>query len=190
MALDSTLNFNFTEAQQTAITDGFDAIFAVLNDASVPPVYLTKKERQSPSIGNTRLPYVHNAVDNVLTLFPDLVSRSIPLTRTITLMDLMAFVAVVKPRLEELNERFTDLSINAENIVYLSMRDSYKAAQQQEGRMAGADVLVDTIAPLFEKQGRRNVGPDAPGNGGDSSPANSDSAPATDTEDDDTPSES
>ncbi len=153
MAIDNTLYFNFTPAQQAAIKAGFEAVLVVLNEATVPYVNLTRDERKVPSIGSARLPYVHDAVDNILPLFPNLASISIDLSRTTTLFELVSFVESVKPFMAEINDRMIDLGINAEHLVYLSMTDSYETAQRQEGRAPGADVLRAAIAPLFAGQG-------------------------------------
>ncbi|MCF8463894.1 MAG: hypothetical protein K9G41_03575 [Flavobacteriales bacterium] len=153
MAIDNTLNFNFTTAQQDAIKAGFDAILVVLNDSSVPYVNLTRDERKLPSIDATRMPYVHDAIDNILPLFPDLQSISIKLPRATTLFDLVSFVETVKPLMGEIEDRIVDLGINAEHLVFKSMTDSYETAQRQEGRAPGADILRAAIAPLFAGQG-------------------------------------
>lgn len=156
MPVDVNLNFNFSAAGQGAINAGLDAVLAALNDPMVPYVNLTAEERKIPSIGAARLPYAHEAVDNVLPLFPALASPSVGLSRTTTLLQLVGFISSVAPKLKEINDRLTDLGINAEHIVYKSMLDSYNTAQQQEGRMPGADVLKDTLAPLFAEQGNSN----------------------------------
>lgn len=160
MPIDPNLNFNFAPADQTALHAAFDAALAVLNGAAVPYVNLTADERKkTPSIDAGRLPYVHDAVSNILPVFPGLASPSIPLPRATTLFELAAFIQTVKPKMDELNDRLTDLGINAENLVYKSMTDSYKTAQQQEGRMPGADVLIAAIAPLFADQGSNAENP-------------------------------
>lgn len=160
MPLDPNLNFNFSEPQQQAINDAFDALLAVLSDSTTPYVNLTKEERKFPSIGPKRMPYVHDAVDNIIPVFPNLASGSIPLARTTTLLDLIMFIQSVKPKMDEVIDRLIDLGINAENLVYKSMGDSYDLALRQEGRMPGADVLIAAIAPLFANQGKRKVGPE------------------------------
>jgi len=162
MPTDINLNFNFSPAQQAVIHAAFDTLLAVLNDPTVPYVNLTKKERSSGnSIGPKRMPYVQDAVSNIVPLFPALGSPSIPLPRTVTLLDLVTFMATVTPKMAEVNDRLTDLGLNAESLVFLSMRDSYKTAQIQEGRMPGADVLLAAIAPLFAPQGSNLGNPPA-----------------------------
>lgn len=157
MAVNPDLNFNFTQPEQDAIVAGLNDVLTVLNAANVPYVNLTKEERKkTPSIGPARLPYVHDAVNNILPLFPALASPSIPLARATTLFQLSAFIQSVRPLMAEINDRLTDLGINAENLVYTSMTDSYEMAQRQEGRMQGADVLAEAIAPLFADQGGVN----------------------------------
>ncbi len=154
MPVDVNLNFNFTPVEQAAINAGFDAVLAALNAPGVPYVNLTAQERkETPSISNERLPYVQDAVGNVLPTFPALASLSIPLARTNTLFQLFDFVRTLQPKLKEIDDRLTDLSINAETLVYESMRDSYNTAQRQEGRVPGADVLKAAIEPLFAQQG-------------------------------------
>ncbi|GEM_PF-1929616 len=170
MALENSLNFNFTPVQQVAIKAGFEDILVVLNDASVPYVNLTRDERKVQSIDAARMPYVHDAVDNILPQFPNLQSLSIQLPRTITLFDLVGFVQSIKPIMAEIEDRITDLGINAEYLVYKSMTDSYETAQRQEGRVPGADVLRAAIAPLFAGQGsnaeRPAPTPEVPENSG------------------------
>jgi hypothetical protein len=39
------------------------------------------------------------------------------------------------------------------------MNDSYDTAKRQEGRMEGADVFIEAIAPLFAAQGNNNEEP-------------------------------
>jgi len=153
MALDTTLDFNFNAVQQASITGELDALLAVLNDPSVPYVNLTAKERKTPSIETKRLPYVKDAVENHLPAFPALASGSITLARTTTLWQLDEFLRSIKPKIAEISDRFKDLELNAENIVYKSMGDSYDTAVRQEGRMPGADVLKAALSPLFAKQG-------------------------------------
>jgi hypothetical protein len=153
MALENSLNFNFTPVQQAAIKAGFEAVLVVLNEATVPYVNLTRDERKVPSIGSARMPYAHDAVDNILPIFPNLASASINLPRTTTLLNLASFVESMKPFMAEVNDRIIDLGINAEHLVYISMTDSYETAQRQEGRTPGADVLRAAIAPLFAGQG-------------------------------------
>lgn len=154
MPLDPNLSFNFDPAQKTAINDAIDALLTELNGPTVPYVNLTQKERQTtPSIGAGRLPYAVDTVVNILPSFPALASPSIPLPRTTTLLQLVGFIQTIKPKLDEVNDRLTDLGINAENLVYESMTDSYNTAKVQEGRMPGADVLKAAIEPLFEAQG-------------------------------------
>jgi hypothetical protein len=166
MPVDVTLNFNFSPVQQTAINDALDALLVALNDPTVPYVNLTKEERKLPSIGAERLPYVHDAVDNILPLFPALASPSLPLPRTTNLLHLVGFIMSIKPKADEVIDRFTDLGLNAENLVYKSMTDSYNTAKVQEGRMPGADVLMAAIAPLFAAQGNSGTGPQpVPGDG-------------------------
>lgn len=72
-----------------------------------------------------------------MPLFPALASPSIGLPRTTTLLQLVGFLGTIAPKLKEINDRFTDLGINAESIVYTSMRHSYGTAQVQEGQMPG-----------------------------------------------------
>ncbi|MCF8256578.1 MAG: hypothetical protein K9J06_03440 [Flavobacteriales bacterium] len=154
MAVDPNLNFNFTLPDQTGIHAALDGALLILNMPTVPYVNLTLDERKNtPSISAERLPYVHDAVNNILPVFPNLASPSIPLARATTLFELVTFVQSVVPKMAELNDRLTDLGINAEHLVYKSMLDSYNTAKQQEGRMPGADVLIAAIAPLFEDQG-------------------------------------
>jgi len=86
-------------------------------------------------------------------LFPALSSARVPLPRTTTLLQVVGFISQVSPKLKEINDRLTDLGINAENIIYKSMRHSYATAQTQEGQMPGADVLIEALAPLFADQG-------------------------------------
>jgi hypothetical protein len=155
------------------------AILAVLNEPGVTYVNLTPDERKAPSIGPKRLPYVHNTVGNVLPLFPNLASGSIPLDRTTTLLGLVSFVDSVKPYMMEIVDRFTDVSINAENLVYKSMGDSYDLALRQEGRMPGADVLIAAIAPLFADQGKKKSGPATPPGDGNTTPGDGNSTPDT-----------
>lgn len=154
MPTDPNLNFNFGPVEQVALHGAIDAGLAVLNAPTVPYVNLTRDERKkTPSIGHRRLSYVNDAVNNILPAFPALSSMSIPLARTTTLFDLAVFVVTLAPKIAELNDRLTDLGINAENLVYKSMNDSYNTAQQQEGRVPGADVFIEAIAPLFADQG-------------------------------------
>lgn len=154
MPLDPKLDFNFTPAQQAAIHAAFDAALLVLSAPTVPYVNLTKNERKKThSINATRMPYVRDAVTNILPVFPDLASPSIPLPRATTLFNLVTFLKGLTPKMAEFNDRITDLGINAENLVYRSMTDSYSTAKKQEGRMPGADVLIAAIAPLFAAQG-------------------------------------
>jgi hypothetical protein len=166
MPLDPTLNFNFSTVDQTAINTGLDNILLVLNGATVPYVNLTKAERQgTPSIGPARLSYVHEAVNNIIPLFTPLASPSIPLARTTTLFQLATFITSIAPKMAEIKDRLDDLGLNAENLVYKSMSDSYGTAQIQEGRMPGADVLLAAIAPLFADQGSNANEPTPPGPG-------------------------
>ena len=172
MPFDPNFNFNFDPADQAAIHAALDDLLALLNKPTVPYVNLTKEERKAPSIGHTRLPYVHDAVDNILPVFPNLASPSIVLPRTVTLLQLIGLLMAIKPKLDELNDRFTDMGINAEVLVFKSMSDSYDTAKRQEGRMPGADVFIEAIAPLFANQGKKGSGPQpAPGdvNTGDNS---------------------
>jgi hypothetical protein len=154
MPLDPNLDFNFTLPDQTALHGALDAALLILNMPATPYVNLTNEERKkTPSISAARLPYVHDAVSNILPVFPALASPSIPLARATTLYELAAFIQTLRPKMAELNDRLTDLGINAENLVYTSMTDSYDTAKRQEGRMPGADVLIEAIAPLFADQG-------------------------------------
>ena len=160
MPIDNNLNFNFTAVDQAAIHNALDAALLVFNRPTTPYVNLTNKERQeNASIDAKRLPYVHDAVNNILPVFTGLTSPSIPLPRATTLLELVVFIKTVAPKMAELNDRITDLGINAEHLVYRSMLDSYKTAQQQEGRMPGADVLIAAIAPLFADQGNNTEEP-------------------------------
>jgi acetyl esterase/lipase len=163
MPVDVNFNFNFSAAEQGSINTGLDNVLAALNMPGVPYVNLTAEERKIPSIGSARLPYVHEAVDNILPLFPALASPSVGLPRTTTLLQLVGFLSSVAPKLKEINDRLTDLGINAENIVYKSMRHSYGTAQAQEGQMPGADVLIAALAPLFADQGGGNEEEPIPG---------------------------
>ena len=159
MPLEPSLNFNFSPADQAAINASLDAILTLLSGPTIPYVNLTNEERKTPSIGPERMPYAEEAVRNILPVFPGLASLSIPLPRTTTLLDLVEFYSSIKPKLDEILDRFTDLGINAENIVYKSLLDSYNTSQQQEGRIPGADVLIAAIAPLFKDQGNFNPEP-------------------------------
>jgi hypothetical protein len=154
MPIDNNLNFNFTAVDQAAIHNALDAALLVFNQPTTPYVNLTNKERQeTPSIDAKRLHYVYDAVNNILPVFTGLASPSIPLPRTTTLFQLVSFIHSVVPKMAELHDRITDLGINAENLVYTSMTDSYDSAKRQEGRMPGADVLIAAISPLFADQG-------------------------------------
>mgnify|MGYP003660349578 CR=1 FL=1 len=138
MAVDPNLNFNFNQTQQDGINAGLDAVLDVLTQPTNPYVNLTMGERQNtPSIGAARFPYANDAVVNILPVFPGLASPSINLARTTTLFQLAGFIQSVKPKMDEIIDRFTDLGINAENLVYSSMSDSYDTAKRQEGRMPG-----------------------------------------------------
>lgn len=163
MPVDPNLDFSFDPAEQASIHAGLDAVLAVLNGPTVPYVNLTPDERKkTPSIDAGRLPYVHDAVNNILPSFPGLASPSIPLARATTLFDLFTFIKNVVPKMAEINDRFTDLGINAENLVFTSMSDSYDTAKRQEGRMPGADVFIAAIAPLFADQGGNPNEPEPP----------------------------
>ncbi len=163
MPVDINLDFNFSPANQAAIHAGFDAVLAVLNDPNIPYVNLTKSERKSCStIGPKRMAYVQDAVNNLVPEFPNLASPSIAISRTTTLFELVAFIATIAPKMAEINDRLTDMGLNAEKIVFLSMRDSYGLAKMQEGRMPGADVLMAAIAPLFAPSGSNVSTPPAP----------------------------
>ena len=156
MPVDPNLNFDFDPADKATIIAALDSILTVLNSPTVPYVGLSPTERKIPSIGAKRMPYVTDAIENILPNFPALASPSIGLPRVVLLAALIEFAAVVKPKIDEINDRLTDLGINAENIIYKSLLDSYNTAKQQEGRMSGADVLVAAIKPLFEGQGKIN----------------------------------
>ncbi len=154
MPVNPALNFNFDPMQQTAINSGLDAVLSALSGPTVPYVNLTAAERRNtPSISNERLPYVQDAVQNILPLFPALASPSVALSRTNTLLQLAIFVRSLQPKIAEIQDRLNDMSINAETLVYESMRDSYDTAQRQEGRLPGADVLKAAVEPLFAGQG-------------------------------------
>lgn len=157
MPLDSNLNFNFSPADQDTIHAAIDAALAVFRAPSTPYVNLTPKERKhTPSINAGRMPYVSDAVTNILPVFTDLESPSIPLPRTITLWDLVLFLQTLTPKLAELNDRAKDMEINADNLVLTSMYHSYNTSKRQEGRVPGADVLLAAIAPLFAKHSFAN----------------------------------
>ena len=174
MALDPNLNFNYTAPGQAAIHAGLDDVLDVLKALANPYVNLTMDERKkTPSIGAARLPYVQDAVSNIIPLFPPLASPSIDIIRTANLLALVGFIASVKPKMEEINDRLTDMGINAENLVYKSMTDSYETAKRQEGRMPGADVLIAAIAPLFEGQGSNADEPTPEPSSGDPVPSDS-----------------
>jgi len=153
MPVDVNLNYNFDPVKQAAINAGLDALLAEFNDPTVPYVNLTATERKIPSIGAERMPYALDGVTNILPQFPALASPSIGLPRTTTLLKLVGFISSIYPKLAEINDRLTDLGINAENIVYKSLLHSYGTSQQQEGQMPGADVLKAALAPLFANQG-------------------------------------
>jgi hypothetical protein len=164
MALDPNLNFNFDSTQQAALIGLLNDFIDALNQPGVPYVNLTKEERKEAlALGETRLPYVQNAVENILPNTPGLVSDSIPLVRTETLLDLALFIRQLKPLLAEIEDRTTDLQINAEDICYLSILDSYETAKRQRGRLPGADVFYELISPLFAGQGPQTPTPPAPG---------------------------
>jgi hypothetical protein len=160
MPIDPNLDFDFSPADKLAFTATLDAALVIFNNPSVPYVNLTKDERKATaSIEAQRMPYVHNAINNILPAFPGLASPSIPLARATTLFDLMIYIQSVSPKMAELLDRLTDLSINAESLMYQSMNDSYDTAKRQEGRMEGADVFIEAIAPLFAAQGNNNEEP-------------------------------
>lgn len=152
MPLDPQFDFEFSQAQKTAINTGLDMILSAFKEASTQPITLTAKERQkTPSIAAKRMPYVRNAVQNMLPLFPDLESPSIPLDRATRLFNFMLFMQSIAPKVLEIKLSAQDMSINAEYLLLKSISDSYKTAQQQEGRLPGADVFLKELAPLFAK---------------------------------------
>lgn len=152
MPLNPDLNFDLSPAQKAAIHAALDAILDVLSDPSNPYVNLTLAERKkTPSIDKVRMPYVQRSVNDILPLFPNLQSPSIPLDRSERLLHLVEFFASIAPKMAEIQDRTTDMGINAKHLLYKSMTDSYNMAQRQEGRMPGADVLLEALAPLFAK---------------------------------------
>ncbi|MCF8465225.1 MAG: hypothetical protein K9G41_10310 [Flavobacteriales bacterium] len=152
MPLEINLNFDFSEAQKADIHAALDALIAAFNEPPTPYVNLTRKERKRiPSIHKARMPYVSKTIKDMLPIFPDLQSPSIPLERATRLLQLMLFMQSIEPKLAEIQDHVTDMGINAEFLVYKSMTDSYNTAKQHEGRMPGADVLLEALAPLFAK---------------------------------------
>ena len=160
MPLDPNLNFNFDSTQQAALIGYLNDFIAALNQPGVPYVNLDKDDRKAAlAVGETRLPYVQNAIENILPNTPGLVSPSIPLARIETLLNLILFIRELKPLLAEIEDRTDDLQINAEDICFTSILDSYETAKRQRGRLQGADVFYELISPLFAAQGPQTPTP-------------------------------
>lgn len=157
MPIDPNLDFEFSPAQKAAIEAGFDAIFAEIDATGVPVINLSPAERTAAQpIGEARLPYVQNAIENLLPQpeFDQFIGLNINAARAQRLLSTALYVRLIKSKIDQLSDRFTDLGINSESLAYESVRDSYANAERYLGKVSGADVFYEAIKPLFEGQGQ------------------------------------
>ena len=152
MPLNPNLDASITPAQQTAIDDAINTILTTLAEVAV--VNLSPEERRdTPSISNTRLPYVAKAIKSLADDFPAFVGLEITATRANNLLNLTNSLREFKTLLAEVDDRITDLSINADNLAYKFTLDMYNNAERYKGRVAGADTIRDELKDLFDGQG-------------------------------------
>lgn len=161
MSFNPNLNVSITPAQQTAIEDAIQTILDTM--AAIGVVNLSPEERKSlPSISNTRLPYVAKGIKELATNFPDFVGLDITQPRASDLFDTFTQLANFKVKLKEVDDRMTDMAMNAENLAYRFTLDLYGTAEKYKGRVAGADTIIDELKGLFEGQGNPGDTPTPP----------------------------
>lgn len=154
MPINPNLDVTITGAQRTAINGAIDTILATL--AAIGTVNLSPQERQeTPTIEQGREPYVKDAINNLAVQFPNFAGLDITAARATNLVDTWSDLGDILSRLAEVEDRITDLSINAKYLTYKFTLDMYNNAEQYRGRVAGADTIYDALSPMFAGQGQR-----------------------------------
>ena len=156
MPMPDQMGFEFTGTQKQDIINSLSSCLTTLN--GIKTVQLTGSERQgAQSLAEGRFPYVQKAVDNLAPTYPNLQPGFMDLPtaqRNLTMsIDMGEILLVVK----EIVDRFTDFGLASEHFAYEYMRKLYEQAKSaQSVNTPGADVVVNELAPLFEKQGQSN----------------------------------
>jgi hypothetical protein len=161
MSFNPNLDVTITAVQETAINDAINTILSTM--AAIGVVNLSPEERKSlPTVGPGRLPYVNKAVNELAPNFPAFVGLDITAARAANLFDTSMVLSGFLVKLKEVNDRITDMQMNAENLAYTFTLDLYNSAERYEGRVAGADTIREELKGLFEGQGNPGDTPTPP----------------------------
>jgi hypothetical protein len=86
MPVNPNLDVNYTAAQITTIETALNAAITDIKTAIGPPLNLSDDERgDTPSVDVQREPYVRDAVENLGTMFPNMVGQDITQARALNL---------------------------------------------------------------------------------------------------------
>jgi hypothetical protein len=152
------MGFEFTGTQKGDIITGLDVALTTLN--SIKVVQLTPTERKgAQSIAEGRLPYVHNAINNLAPAYPNLQPPFLQLSEANINATMAYDIEEILLKVKEILDRFTDFGLASEHFAYQYVRKFYSIAKEgQEVSTPGADTVVSELSPLFEGQGASNAG--------------------------------
>jgi hypothetical protein len=123
--------------------------------ATIGVVNITKDEKgKNLSINDIREPYVKRMLTQHAVNVPSIVPSFINLSNSTTRLNNANYFRSVALQLRQLAEMYDDMSFNEDVPCYKDFRHIYATAKiGAANNLAGADAIVDDIAPLFEAQG-------------------------------------
>jgi len=152
MPMPTEMGLEFSAVEQAPIISGIQQAIDAIKAKKI--VQLTAEERQGgQSVAEKRQPYVHKAIDNLAPAYPALQPGYLSLANAQMDLHTSEFMNTVKLMIKELDDRATDFGIAAEHHSYVYTRKLYANGKEaQPTNTPGADVVVDELSPLFEKE--------------------------------------
>jgi len=152
--LPNEMLIELTALEEADVKMHLDAIITIYNNKKI--VQLSDKERQTtPSVSAERYPYVRDTYEAHAVNYPNLLPPFKVFANELRNYHYMNQNRTISSKLDEVNDIIGDHSIAAEYFCYKYMRQVYDIAKQGvDDNVPGADVVVNSIGPLFDQEAK------------------------------------
>jgi len=147
------MGIEFTPAELTTINLHADGLITLIN--AKKSVQLSDTERQgTASVSDERYPFVGDTFNSLAPLYPNIQPPFKVFADEQKNFNYLNQHRIIAEKIKKINDIFGDHSIAAEYFAYKYMREFYDIAKLGvQNNVPGADVVVQRLSPLFEKQG-------------------------------------
>ncbi|MCW5908674.1 MAG: hypothetical protein KIS94_12500 [Chitinophagales bacterium] len=159
MPFPSSIGASISEVELSAMITSLDSVITTITGKAV--INLTPEERQQgPSIDNTRLPYVQQAIQQLAPSHPTLVPGFQDVAEAERNMNCALACRELVTKLNQTMEVVTDFAIANERLAYQFTLDFYLNAKRADERnVPGAGTPVEELKPLFDRESNPETPP-------------------------------